>query len=152
MTHVNDQQNTEPVTYGLADVLVAGAGCLVPAVVVTVVSGLLGGTGFLAVPVGAAGALATLQRWREVRTGKATAGQLDKVDRNYWQWAVSGLVAAVVMPAFFPENAYANSHWMVYLNAALLGVCLLAVPMLKLHARLLKARIKSRIGGGRDAA
>lgn len=134
------------------DVLVAGAGCLVPAVAITVLSGFLGGTGFLALPVGAAGAVATLQRVTEVRKGKREASQLDKVDKNYWQWAISGLVMAAVLPAFFPENAYANRHWMVQLNAGLLGVCLMAVPMLKLHARLVKARIKARKDGGRDGS
>jgi hypothetical protein len=61
---------------------------------------------------------------------------MEKVDRNFIEWALGSVVFGFVMPMLFPAGAYQTSPWLIVVDAVFLIGGVTAVPILRGYSLL----------------
>lgn len=129
---VTEQRNLGAVgVYNDLDLVLGGLAAVIGAGVVAAIGLAIGGNGFIGLPVALASVVATKRKWGQCRAGRTSVLHLVEPDASYARWCVASAVGCALLPAVFPSGAYERFEWMVGANAAALGTCLFAIPMLR---------------------
>jgi hypothetical protein len=112
----------------------AGAGCLGVIAVAFVLFRLMGASDLMITAMGIGVLLRTVKRLVDWLRGERSIEKPGELGSNYQKWAIG--VVAVVLPAVMPNSVYESAAPVGALFGQILGLQLLDLVLLKLHAHL----------------